>query len=157
MEGLGRRRYRGYMNADTAVVLVVASLPAVAVLLTVGELFMFRRVMPASEENGQIENDQGRWTPGQVAAFAGLIMLSLMSFWVAHYSLWLSFFVPPWQVLWPTAGALSVTGLAGLVTAGVLLFKRAKWPILILLAGLIDIAVAMYAWSFLLSFPRVTR
>jgi len=140
------------MTSDMSVDLVIACFPLAAMLLTIAEWSAFRIARTAWSELS--ESRVPVWTRNRVLACAGLVTASLAAFPLALYAFWASFFVS-WQILWPTAAAFVATGLAGVATAGTLLVKPLRRPILIALAGLANIALLLWASYTLIAAPRV--
>src|SRR5579875_3294747 len=112
----------------------VGFLAGIPILLAFGQWAAFRGAQRAWEKQSGV-GTIWRSTPGRVLAFSALFVLSLLAFLVAIYVAWVSFFVPPWQVLWPTAAALLLTGAVGLVTAVALLLRPLRRPLLVFFCG----------------------
>jgi hypothetical protein len=87
----------------------------VAIILIIitqwGALRIARHTSPKQDQVGVRP-----WRNGHLLAGGVLIIVSLVSFLVALLAFMASF-VGPWQLQWPSAAILAMTGLAGLVAA----------------------------------------
>lgn len=141
------------MKPDTIVQIIVAGLAAVPMVLALAQWAAFSRAQRAWQEEPGL-GAIWRWTTGRVLAYGALVLLSLSAFLGVAYVFWVSFFIPPWQVLWPTAAALLLTGLAGLTSAGALLLKPIRRPIPVFVAGGLNLVLLVWAGTVLMTTPR---
>jgi hypothetical protein len=87
---------------------------AAVILVVIAQWGTVRAARHASRKQDQV--GMRPWKNGRLLAGLVLIAVSLTSVLLAFLA-FMSSFVGPWQLLWPSAAILAVTGLVGLTAA----------------------------------------
>jgi|GEM_PF-4239520 len=143
------------MQPDTLMKLIAGSAPALAALLTLGQLVAFRAARERRSES--MPGVPPKSAGVRFAPYAFLIALSVAAFPIGFYTFALSLVVPPWQIFWAVGAAMVLSGLAGLITAIVMHFRFVKRPLLIYAVGAADLALMAAAWFILAAYPKDTE
>ena len=135
------------MSDQTKLNLAALLILLVAAVFIVAEFVLFR--IARRVRNQPIGGVKGVSTGSRVMTYALMIVLSLLSFPAATFSL-VESFVAPWQMLWPSAGLFLVSGVAGLVAAAWLMTKPARRMVAVSIAGMLALILAILACSIFL-------
>ncbi len=119
----------------------------VAAVFIVAECMLFR--IATRVWNDPTGGGKAVSTGGRVMTYALMIVLSLLSFPAATFSL-VESFVAPWQILWPSTALFLANGVGGLMATAWVLTRRSGRIAAMILAGIVALTLTALALSIIL-------